>query len=407
MRLAYTTTAAILAAALLNTSSAAAVIPAAPTLNVTATIAQDGTASMTVDFSSLVPTSRAEVVVTDSTGNTLADDFITDPTSADAQDVVNNLTPGDYSIAVITDTETVTQGIDISQDGDVTMTSALQVAVTDPTSTTSGGLSVTDNGDGTDTVVVTFDPTIPTTSGFDVSVFDSSGAVVAQASVDSSQSSTTFVVATDTSFTATVSTTDDQGNVTTETYTYPTDSNVTPVIDPTQGGGTGSSTIVDPATVTVTAADGGWLVSWAEPSSAPTDGFYLASDQDGYSCTAPATGTPGALDSCTLSDPTIIVPAVSVDYTGPVIAYSAGDLRAPSTIALPTIDPSAKPQPVVAQMTQDARAQGLSDAQVITAASLGHRTSGNRVPLAAPAIILGILAAALAALWTSRHRRVG
>ena len=98
---------------------------------------------------------------------------------------------------------------------------------------------------------------------------------------------------------------------------------------------------VDPSTITITATDGGWLVSWTEPDGTNGKGSYLASF-DGGSCQALATSV-GESASCLIeADTTGEVPEVTVVYsqdlpdggpdTSPVIEID------PSTIEITAVD---------------------------------------------------------------------
>ena len=98
---------------------------------------------------------------------------------------------------------------------------------------------------------------------------------------------------------------------------------------------------VDASTITVTAADGGWLVSWTEPDGTNGKGIYVASF-DGGSCQALATSV-GETASCLIeADTTGEVPEVTVAYsqdlpdvgpdTSPVIEID------PSTIEVTAVD---------------------------------------------------------------------
>ncbi len=98
---------------------------------------------------------------------------------------------------------------------------------------------------------------------------------------------------------------------------------------------------VDPSTISITPADGGWKVSWTEPIGARIGGFYVVSSDLG-SCVAEV-GTEGAVATCLIEgDSTGPAPEVSVSYNSAVLAYSRGGPAG----SVPT---STIPQPTVAR----------------------------------------------------------
>jgi hypothetical protein len=292
-------------------------------LSVSASVAADGTTTLTVDFSALAPAATTEVLLTDATGATVSDDTVTSTT-----DTMTGLTAGTYTLTVQNDTATASDTVTVNDDGSVTIG-----AVDGGTTVAYQGLVVNANGDGTDTVEVDFG-VLDTTADIVITLTSVDGTVLDSQTVSSDQSSVTFTVPTADAYSALVTYTDANGQSQTDVYTsvLPVDGPVIPVDQP--------GVVVDPTMVTVTAnPDGGWTVSWPEPDTTENGvGWFVVTEDNGtdstVSCEASGTGVVGAIDSCTLDDPATTPPVVTVTYITPRI-FDARNV--PTTTVAPPV----------------------------------------------------------------------
>jgi hypothetical protein len=177
----------------------------------------------------------------------------------------------------------------------------------------------------------------------------------------------------------------------------------TPIVMP-------SPIVVDPTSVTLTAIDGGaggWTVSWPELASAPTDGDYVVTDDQGDSCTAQPTGVAGTILSCTLAaraDGSTDLTGLTVTFE-PVLWFEAaatGSAHVDRSTA--TSSNTAGTSPAVAISEHVPTATSTHPTPVLGGVTpLAAVTSSDSTPWAIGASGIVLLLAALA-MWMRRRR---
>jgi hypothetical protein len=261
-----------------------------------------------------------------------------------------------------------------------------------------------DHGD----VSITWVDAAPDATGIDVILYDPSGDVVADDVLAPDATTDTFTGVPDgDGYVVAVVAHTPFGDFTGDSWSFSLlDGSLAPV--PVFGGWPGRSPIVvDPSTVTLTAIDGGaggWTVTWPELDSAPTDGYYLVSTDQGDECTAEPTGQSGTLLSCTLApraDGSSTLSGLNVEFEPYLIEYSlAGGIAT---------DRSAPGAAVTSHASTD-RAREGTEPDAVVATSVGTPRVPGRIgaPQAPIALVLGggalVLLGALGAWW--RRRRI-
>ncbi len=192
-------------------------------------------------------------------------------------------------------------------------------------------------------ITVSWTSNSPDATGYDVILYDQNGTVVQDDALAASATSDTFrAVADGSGYSVAVVAHTPFGDFTGDSWNFDivNGSIVTvPIIDPVPGR---APIVVDPSTVTVTPIDagaGGWTISWPELASAPTDGQYVVSDDQGDSCTATPTGVAGTTLSCVLApriDGTTTLTGLTVTFQWYMIEFAASAGSAPGNSTTPT-----------------------------------------------------------------------
>jgi hypothetical protein len=178
-----------------------------------------------------------------------------------------------------------------------------------------------------------------------------------------------------------------------------------PVVDP-------SPIVVDPSTVTVTPIDGGaggWTVSWPELASAPTDGDYVVTTDQGDSCTAEPTGVAGTILSCTLAaraDGSTDLSGVVVTFEQLLFFNASATARghgSPTNTSDPT-SPTVTPVVLTTTRAPGSTTKSLATSPTAHALSATPKVSSSDAPqlLLGGGLIVMLLAAL--AVWLRRRR---
>gem|GEM_PF-4749114 len=185
---------------------------------------------------------------------------------------------------------------------------------------------------------------------------------------------------------------DTSGPVPTVTVSY---TQPTPEVQPLEDVGVE----VDPATVTVVAAEGGWLVSWVEPQGIVEGGSYVV-DSSAGSCEAAAVAE-GNTASCLIAgDASGEAPEVTVSYTWPLRYFSrSGEIWPVTTSTLAQLEYSAAGEPASASsayyrfphITHNLKA--TREAPTLSAAPVAQ--SGNSTPLLVAEVLVMLVGASI------------
>jgi hypothetical protein len=333
--------------------------------------------------SSLNDTTGFTVSVNDNAGNQVAS---VDLGAGESTYVFPQLAPGNYSVTVTAH----------GAGGDLSQTS-LTAAVADPNGRYGGGVDAGSlaQPDGTYTVTASWNDSSTTATGFDITLLDAQGNIVAQASVDGSTSTYDFTGITDATgyqvqVTAHDSVYGDETFTTVDVMTH------IPIDGPRGGPGGGvvdTGITVDPNAIHVDYTENStWTISWTEPDGVTSGMYYLLRTSAG-DCEV-AVNAPGDYASCVIASDT--QPTVSGVQVVSHVMYFDKQSDGPTTTV-------GTPEPIAyAAGAPEPRSVNRGTTHAIGALPAGH-SSSSMIWWVAGAAALVALAGALATFLRRRQ----
>jgi hypothetical protein len=295
---------------------------------------------VTVTWTNSSPSATSiDVILYDENGNVVEDDNLAVTTTSDTMTVPDGQ---GYTLAVVANTP----------DGALSSDSSVAFDLSSGVFSTDAPATITSVSGANGDITITWTNDAPDATGIDVILYDQNGNVIEDdvLAADATTDTLSGVVDGD-GYNISIVTHTPVGDFTSPSGTFSlADGSLTwGTVNP--GGPIVTPVTVDPGVVVVTPIDGGaggWIVSWPELDSAPTDGYYLVATDQGDSCTADATGVAGAALTCTLSplaDGSTTLSGLTVTFQRYLIMYSLAAQSAGATPVVATYHPTDRRAP--------------------------------------------------------------